>query len=189
MKSLSRLWVVACLVPSLAHAAPLSQLTLPDGRQVQLNDDFTWEYLVVKPGVAQPVGSDGQRGTVQTVAAPVLTEQAKANPALLSQATRDGVQVKLASIEGTDPLTLTFTVSNLGQRNVIGVRGRVTLFDQDGVQKAVQAARFWVGENRLPESYLRKGQVRPSRELSVARPAGLVDDPLVRVEIDEVIFR
>ncbi|MBA2082529.1 DUF3157 family protein [Aeromonas veronii] len=178
MKPYSRLLIALCLSPVLAQAAPLSQVTLPDGRQVQLNDDFTWEYLVVKP--VEPV---------QGVAAPVLTDQAKANPELLAQMARDGVVVKLDKIEGSDPLVLTFMVSNTGTRNVVGVRGMVTLFSADGVQLSRQEARFWVAENRLPETYLRKGQARPSLALEIPRPAGLTGQPLVRVEIDEVVFR
>ena len=90
MKPLSRLLVALCLCPLLAEAAPLHQITLPDGRQVQLNDDFTWEYLLVKPAATVA----GQAVTA-SVAAPVLTEQAMAHPDLLSQATRDGITVKL----------------------------------------------------------------------------------------------
>lgn len=190
MKPLSRLLLALCLTPVLAQAAPLSQVTLPDGRQVQLNDDFTWEYLVVKPAEpVQGVAAEGNAGAVVAVAAPVLTDQAKANPELLAQMARDGVVVKLDKIEGSDPLALTFMVSNTGSRNVVGVRGMVTLFSADGVQLSRQEARFWVAENRLPETYLRKGQARPSLALEIPRPAGLTGQPLVRVEIDEVVFR
>lgn len=190
MKPFTRLLVALSLSPLLAQAAPLSQVTLPDGRQVQLNDDFTWEYLVVKP--ADPVQGgavEGKTGSVAALAAPVLTEQAMANPDLLSQAARDGIVVKLDKIEGTDPLSLTFMVSNTGTRNVVGVNGMVTLFSADGVQLGRQEARFWVAENRLSETYLRKGEQRPSRALDVSRPAGLTGQPLVRVEIAEVVFR
>ncbi len=135
MKPFSRLLIALCLSPVLAQAAPLSQVTLPDGRQVQLNDDFTWEYLVVKPAESvQGVAAEGKAGAVVAVAAPVLTDQAKANPELLAQMARDGVVVKLDKIEGSDPLVLTFMVSNTGTRNVVGVRGMVTLFSADGVQ-------------------------------------------------------
>ncbi|MGH1411152.1 MAG: DUF3157 family protein [Aeromonas sp.] len=190
MKFFSRLLVALCLSPVLAQAAPVTQVTLPDGRQVQLNDDFTWEYLVVKPAEPVKVLAEGAKaGAVVAVAAPVLTDQAKANPELLAQMARDGVVVRLDKIEGSDPLELTFMVSNTGTRNVVGVRGMVTLFSADGVQLSRQEARFWVAENRLPETYLRKGQERPSLALEVARPAGLTGQPLVRVEIDEVVFR
>ncbi|MFB2864141.1 DUF3157 family protein [Aeromonas sp. MdU4] len=190
MKPFSRLLVALCLSPVLAQAAPLSQVTLPDGRQVQLNDDFTWEYLVVKPAEQVKTVADGvNAGAVVAVAAPVLTEQAKAHPELLSQAAREGVVVKLDKIDATDPLAVTFVVSNTGSRNVVGVRGWVTLFSEQGVQLSRQEARFWVAENRLPETYLRKGQARPSRVIEIPRPAGLTGQPLVRVEIDEVVFR
>ncbi len=184
MKPLSRLLVALCLCPLLAEAAPLHQITLPDGRQVQLNDDFTWEYLLVKPAAA----STGKVVTA-SVAAPVLTDQALAHPDLLSQATRDGITVKLDQVAGKDPLSLQFVVSNSGSRNVVRVNGTLTLFSAEGVQLSTQPARFWVGENRLPESYLRKGEARPSRAIELARPAGLTGKPLVRVQIDEVEFR
>ncbi|ARW83270.1 DUF3157 family protein [Aeromonas salmonicida] len=182
MKPLSRLLVALCLSPLLAQAAPMTQVTLPDGRQVQLNDDFTWEYLLIKPTAS------GERAT-GAVAVPVLTEQAMTNPDLLAQAVKDGIGVKLDKAEGSDPLLLQFTVSNTGTRSVVRVRGTVTLFSEQGAQLARQEARFWVGENRLPESYLRKGQQRPSLVLEMPRPAGLTGKPLVRVEIEEVEFR
>ncbi|MFA7260488.1 MAG: DUF3157 family protein [Aeromonas bestiarum] len=182
MKPLSRLLVALCLSPLLAQAAPLTQVTLPDGRQVQLNDDFTWEYLLIKPTASGEVATGA-------VAVPVLTEQAMTNPDLLAQAVKDGISVKLDKIEGSDPLSLQFLVSNTGSRSVVRVRGSVTLFSEQGAQLVKQEARFWVGENRLPESYLRKGQQRPSLVLEMPRPAGLTGKPLVRVEIEEVEFR
>ncbi|CAM3862904.1 DUF3157 family protein [Aeromonas bestiarum] len=182
MKPLSRLLVALCLSPLLAQAAPLTQVTLPDGRQVQLNDDFTWEYLLIKPTASGEV-------VTGAVAVPVLTEQAMTNPDLLAQAVKDGISVKLDKIEGSDPLSLQFLVSNTGSRSVVRVRGSVTLFSEQGAQLVKREARFWVGENRLPESYLRKGQQRPSLVLEMPRPAGLTGNPLVRVEIEEVEFR
>jgi hypothetical protein len=133
MKSLSRLLVALCLCPLLVEAAPLHQITLPDGRQVQLNDDFTWEYLLIKPAET----SSGKVVTT-SVAAPVLTDQALANPDLLSQATRDGITVKLDQMAGDDPLSLQFLVSNSGSRNVVRVNGSLTLFSAEGVQLSSQ---------------------------------------------------
>ncbi|MGY3943935.1 DUF3157 family protein [Aeromonas tecta] len=182
MKPLSRLLIALCLSPLLVQAAPLTQVTLADGRQVQLNDDFTWEYLLVKPATPAEVATGA-------VVAPVLTEQALTNPDMLSQATKDGINVKLELVEGDDPLLLHFKLSNSGTRNVVRVNGTVTLFSEQGAQLGSQAVRFWAGENRLPESYLRKGEQRPSRAIELARPAGLNSKPLVRVQIDEVEFR
>ena len=48
-------------------------------------------------------------------------------------------------------------MSNTGSRNVVRVNGSLTLFSAEGVQLSSQPVRFWVGENRLPESHLRKG--------------------------------
>lgn len=188
MKALPLLLLLS-LGPVLAQAAPLTQVTLADGRVVQLNDDFSWEYLLVKPASAgAAVGAQAQSAP-RTVAAPVLTEQALANPALLSEAARDGVQVRLDRLETGDVYRLRFMVHNTGSRNVVGVRGHVSLFDRQGVQLSRQEARFWVAENRLPETYLRKGEASPSLEIEMAKPAGQGERPLVRVEIEEVVFR
>lgn len=141
MKPLSRLLVALCLSPLLAQAAPLTQVTLPDGRQVQLNDDFTWEYLLIKPTASGEV-------VTGAVAVPVLTEQAMTNPDLLAQAVKDGISVKLDKIEGSDPLSLQFLVSNTGSRSVVRVRGSVTLFSEQGAQLVKQEDRFWVGDRK-----------------------------------------
>ena len=97
--------------------------------------------------------------------------------------------MKLDQVAGDDPLSLQFVVSNTGSRNVVRVNGSLTLFSADGVQLSSEPVRFWVGENRLPDSYLRKGEARASRAIELARPAGLTGKPLVRVQIDEVEFR
>ncbi|ALP39890.1 DUF3157 family protein [Aeromonas schubertii] len=173
------------LVPALTVAAPLTQVTLPDGTQIQLNDDHTWEYLVVKP--AEP--SVTATATSGAPVATVLTEQAKARPELLSQATKEGIAVALSGVEGDETLTLHFEAHNQGSRNAILVTGWVTLFDQDGRQLVREPARFWVAETRMPETYLRKGEQRAARDLELARPAGLTGKPLVRVELDEIAFR
>lgn len=188
MKPLSRLLVALCLAPLLAQAAPLTQVTLPDGRQVQLNDDFTWEYLLLKP-TTPPGATTGAAAATAAMATPILTEQAVANPDMLSETSKDGIGVKLTQVDGEDPLQLQFMLSNTGSRSVVRVNGTVTLFSEQGVQLESHEIRFWAGENRLPETYLRKGEQRPSRVIELARPAGLSGKPLVRVQIDEVEFR
>ncbi|SIQ87004.1 Protein of unknown function [Aeromonas sp. RU39B] len=189
---MKKLMLSLLLAPTLALAAPLTQVTLPDGTQIQLNDDHTWDYLVVKPAEVAPVAvKAGATASAPTavVAAPVLTEQAKAHPELLSQATRDGIRIELVSVSDADPLTLEFKATNQGSKNAILVSGFVTLFAEDGRQLVREPARFWVAETRMPETYLRKGEARAARTIELPRPAGLQGKPLVRVEIDEVNFR
>ena len=180
MKPLSRLLVALCLSPLLVQAAPFTQVTLPDGRQVQLNDDFTWEYLLLRPADGSAVQG--------TVAVPVLTEQAMSNPELLAQAVKDGIGVKLAKVEGSDPLQLQFMVSNTGTRNVVRVRGSVTLFSEQG--PSWPSRRPASGSARtVCRSPICAGAAAPSMVLEVPRPTGLTGKPLVRVEIEEVEFR
>ena len=184
MKPLSRLLLALCLSPLLALFRCDGNARITHGRQVQPHFVFTWDSLLARP--AETVAG---KTVTASVAAPVLTEQALANPDLLAQATRDGITVTLNQVEGEDPLRLQFVVSNTGSRNVVRVNGSLILFSAEGVQLSTQPVRFWVGENRLPESYLRKGEQRPSRAIELARPANLTGKPLVRVQIDEVEFR
>ncbi len=170
-------WLLATVLASSAlpalAAEQLAILTLENGSQVRLKDDFTWEYVVLDQ------------------ATQTLTEQAQAKPELLKVAAKDGVQVSLAQSHWQgDELALAFEVANTGSRNVVKVVVKASFYDDSG--KPLKAQRFnaWLAEYRLPESYLRPGQARHSRTFDVD---GL--DPaqwqqgLVSLAIEEVEFR
>ncbi len=181
MKPLSRLLVALCLSPLLVQAAPLTQVTLPDGRQVQLNDDFTWEYLLLKPA------ADG--GAVQgSVAVPVLTEQAMSNPSCwLRPSGRDRRQAGQGGGLGSSATAIHGEQHRHPQRGT-GARQRHPVQRAGG--PAGQAGGPLLGRREPPAGVLSaQGQQRPSMVLEVPRPAGLTGKPLVRVEIEEVEFR
>lgn len=119
-----------------------------------------------------------------------LNSSALANPRLLSEGHRDGVVAHLTEVSvEDDEAVLQFDLDNTAGQSVIGVQARLRLYADDGHLIATREAPLWVGEYRLPQTYLRSGQTRDSREVRVALPKGEWSRQLVRVEVTEVEFR
>ncbi|WP_025624804.1 DUF3157 family protein, partial [Vibrio parahaemolyticus] len=64
-------WITLATLLATSSAYAAEVVTLADGREVKLNDDFTWEYVMTssapKEAVAQTTTS-----AVETVAAPAI---------------------------------------------------------------------------------------------------------------------
>lgn len=119
-----------------------------------------------------------------------LNSSALANPRLLSEGHRDGLVARLSSVsEEDDEALLQFSLDNTAGQSVIGVQARLRLYADDGQLLATREVPLWVGEYRLPQTYLRPGQTRDSREVRVSLPEGEWSRQLVRVEVTEVEFR
>ncbi|MBR9755078.1 DUF3157 family protein [Cobetia sp. 4B] len=119
-----------------------------------------------------------------------LNRSALANPRLLSEGHRDGLVARLSSVsEEDDEALLQFSLDNTAGQSVIGVQARLRLYADDGHLLATREVPLWVGEYRLPQTYLRPGQTRDSREVRVSLPEGEWTRQLVRVEVTEVEFR
>ena len=176
MKNKPYLLLAASLFSTLGQAAPLAQTPLPDGRLIQIEDDFTWHY-VLEASAAKPTQPQS-RGDVTQLGTQVL-----ADPALLHTAAASGVKVHLLKqVRDDDQLGLTLEVSNLAAGSVVGVQGRITLYSAQGVQLSQQESPFWQAEYRLPESYLRQDQRRTFRTIWLTWPRQ-EPMPLVRLEI------
>lgn len=119
-----------------------------------------------------------------------LNSSALANPRLLSEGHRDGLVARLSSVsEEDDEALLQFSLDNTAGQSIIGVQARLRLYADDGHLLATREVPLWVGEYRLPQTYLRPGQTRDSREVRVSLPEGEWSRQLVRVEVTEVEFR
>ncbi len=171
--------LVCSLFSALVHAAPLSRIHLADGRLIQLDDDYTWHYVLEEPGVNPTVQSNATEVTQ-------LGSQILADPELLHTVAAFGVKVQLVKQQRKDDqLGLTLIVSNLAAGSVVQVRGRITFYSAQGLRLSQQEAPFWQAEYRLPESYLRQDQTRPFRTLWLPLPSH-ADAPLIRLEIVDV---
>lgn len=158
----------------------------------------TSSALPVVPANTPAAGDAGQpvpaRANVSAPApAPAqarLNASALANPTLLSEGHRDGVVARLTAVDIDDgDAVLRFEIQNTAGQNVIATRARLRLYGDDGRLLATREAPLWVGEYRLPETYLRPGQTREGRSVRIALPDGSWSRQLVRVEVSEVEFR
>ena len=171
--------LTSLLSSALVHAAPLARTQLADGRLIQLDDDYTWHYVLEEPA-ANPTVLNRNSDVSQ------LGSQVLADPELLHTAAAFGVKVQLIKQQHKgDQLGLTLNVSNLAAGSVVRVSGRITLYSAQGVRLSQQEFPFWQAEYRLPESYLRQEQTRPFRTLWLPLPLH-EDAPLIRLEIIDV---
>jgi len=139
-----------------AFAGEVARVTLDNGTQVVLKDDFTWEYAILE---AQPQLSNPEGKQLQA-----LTPAAMAQVTLLSSAALDGVKVGFSNSEWDgDTLGLNFDLQSSTAKNVVMVEVEVTLFDDTGKQLITESFNVWQAQYRLPETYLREGDQRPSR--------------------------
>jgi len=173
----SLLCVSLCLLTGVAAtAAPLQQVTLANGRLIELEDDFTWHYVVLAP-------SNSPTSNAVVTARSAATTQVLADPALLHTAAASGVKVHLLQqVREGDQLGLTVEVTNLASGSVVRVQGRLTLYSVQGAQLSQQETPFWQAEYRLPESYLRQDQTRTFHTIWLPWPSQ-EPMPLVRLEI------
>lgn len=153
--SLSALLLLLSL-PSFA--GEVARVTLDNGTQVVLKDDFTWEYAILEAQTQQPNPESKQLET--------LTPTAMAQVALLSSAALDGVKVSFSNSEWDgDTLGLNFDLQSRSAKNIVVVEVEATLFDDTGKQLITETFNVWQAQYRLPETYLRKGDQRPSRTI------------------------
>ncbi|PKH07025.1 DUF3157 family protein [Moritella sp. Urea-trap-13] len=136
-------------------AAEVTRAMLEDGTEVVLNDDFTWQYVLLTE-------SDNQ---VETAPLTVqLTPAVMANSALMTTTVSQGVRVTFKSAHWDDEeLGLDFSIDNTSPLTVLKVTIAATLFDDNGSKITTREFNVWQAQNRLPETYLRKTQQRDSR--------------------------
>ncbi|EGM68119.1 DUF3157 family protein [Shewanella sp. HN-41] len=169
------------LLSSSAIAADVATITLENGAQVRLKDDFTWEYVVtetkaaaavltpqaVAPAVNAPVvaTSAAVAETAVATTAPVttLTANAIARPELLGSTAKDGIKVSFTDSQWKgDKLGLSFELASTSGEHVTLVEVEASFFADDGTLLKTEKLEVWEAIFRMPETYLRKGEQRKS---------------------------
>lgn len=162
-------WITLATLLATSSAYAAEVVTLADGREVKLNDDFTWEYVMTssapKEAVAQTTTS-----AVETVAAPAIATipvvaktvgttvvvNAKKPTMQLSDSGVD-VLIGSASYEGGE-LVLPTSITNQSSQSVIQVEVEVQVFDMSGKQLAKEKVTVWQSIKRMADTYLRPQQ-------------------------------
>lgn len=169
------------LLSSSVMAADVATITLENGAQVRLKDDFTWEYIITEtkaakaPAVATVAAPSS---TVTTAAAAVasstsaveatkpvttLTANAIARPEILGSTAKDGIKVTFSESQWKqEKLGLTFELASTSGEHVTLVEVEASFFADDGTLLKTEKLEVWEAIFRMPETYLRKGEQRKS---------------------------
>ncbi|MBT2918961.1 DUF3157 family protein [Vibrio anguillarum] len=144
--------VIMMLLSMTASAASCAQvLTLEDGRQVKLNDDFTWQY--VEPQSMSPETVIHAAPIAQKARATTF-EMGSEKPIL--QLSYSGVEVVLgAAYYQGDTLVIPTAITNQSSQSVIAVVLSIILYDEQGQPLLTQQLPIWQSIKRMADSYLR----------------------------------
>lgn len=166
-----------------AYADEVARVTLENGATVKLNDDFTWEYVILESqanaDTAAPVTLPATVAAVTaaesavpanvpatpTTTSEALTSSAIAQSALLKSTGKSGVKVSYLNSQWDDDgrLGLTFELSSNSSEHYVMIELEVSLFADSGSLIKRETVQVWQAIFRMPDTYLRKGQTRESR--------------------------
>ncbi|MBY7902795.1 DUF3157 family protein [Vibrio fluvialis] len=173
--------LITLMMASWAPVALAGEIvTLQDGRDVQLNDDFTWQYV-------QPVETSNSMSVAPAkpevvAAAPILAaplvkaqrgsmiELGSTKPTL--QLSNSGVDIVLGSARYRDgQLILPTAITNQSTQSVINIVLQVEILDEQGNLLTTQTTTIWQSIKRMADTYL--------------RPQASVVGKAIEVKIDE----
>ncbi|EKO3906344.1 DUF3157 family protein [Vibrio fluvialis] len=173
--------LITLMMASWAPVALAGEIvTLQDGRDVQLNDDFTWQYV-------QPVETSNSMSVAPAkpavvAAAPVLAaplvkaqrgsmiELGSTKPTL--QLSNSGVDIVLGSARYRDgQLILPTAITNQSTQSVINIVLQVEILDEQGNLLTTQTTTIWQSIKRMADTYL--------------RPQASVAGKAIEVKVDE----
>ncbi|EKO3488645.1 DUF3157 family protein [Vibrio fluvialis] len=173
--------LITLMMASWAPVAMAGEIvTLQDGRDVQLNDDFTWQYV-------QPVETSNSMSVAPAkpaivAAAPVLAaplvkaqrgsmiELGSTKPTL--QLSNSGVDIVLGSARYRDgQLILPTAITNQSTQSVINIVLQVEILDEQGNLITTQTTTIWQSIKRMADTYL--------------RPQASVAGKAIEVKVDE----
>ncbi|EGQ9040357.1 DUF3157 family protein [Vibrio parahaemolyticus] len=174
-------WITLATLLAASSTYAAEVITLADGREVKLNDDFTWEY-VMKKTAQQATETQETTGAVETIAAPVIATipvvtktvgttvvvNAKKPTMQLSDS---GVDVLIGSASYQDgELVLPTSITNQSSQSVIQVEVEVQVFDMSGQQLAKEKVTVWQSIKRMADTYLRPKQAEQGKSIKLAVP-------------------
>ncbi|WP_165862938.1 DUF3157 family protein [Vibrio sinensis] len=139
--------------------------TLPDGRHVQLNEDFTWQYVTPENRVsetAEPIDATAKSATVIATTLIAKNENSAAlnlgEPSL--KLSDSGIEIQLDAAKYEDgQVVIPTTISNNSRNAVVDIEIEVTLSDTNGNVLAQEQVTVFRAIKRMAETYLRPKQV------------------------------
>ncbi len=136
----------------LSSSALADQLvTLPDGKEILLKDDFTWQYHSKTSSGGEPVLKSipitkNTRGTTITIG--------DTKPSL--QVSKSGVDVLIgAGLYENEQLILPISITNQSTQAVVLVTLEVTVYSPTGELLHQESINTWQSIKRMADTYLR----------------------------------
>lgn len=191
-------WITLATLLASSSVYAAEVVKLADGREVKLNDDFTWEYIVKK---ATPKATEttlekveaveaaavvASTTAVEAVATPTPTTEIATIPVVnkkvgttvvvnakkpTMQLSDSGVDVLIgsASYENGE-LMFPTSITNQSSQSVIQVEVEVQVFDMTGKPLAKQSVTVWQSIKRMADTYLRPQQAEQGQAIKLAVP-------------------
>ncbi len=202
MKTTTKLGLLFVAITS-AHPvwAADQTVTLEDGRQVVLHDDFTWSYSQ-QPAIALSANSTATKPatTVEAIpvksgvntqsAIPVITAAKTAKVSLTSpkniqQISDSGVDILLQAPRYEDgELFIPTMMTNQGSKSVMSVALRVTLNDADNQKLESKDVVLWRSIKRMPDTYFRAKTQEHGKDIIFSVPK--MDNYTIQAEVIDI---
>ncbi|AXT72243.1 DUF3157 family protein [Vibrio natriegens] len=177
-------WITLATLLATSSVYAAEVVTLADGRNVKLNDDFTWEYVVENsaPKATAASATKAVTAATESVAVPVIatipvvsktvgttvTVNAKKPTMQLSDSGVD-ILIGSASYEGGE-LVFPTSITNQSSQSVIQIEVEVQVFDMSGEALAKEKVTVWQSIKRMADTYLRPQQAEQGKTIKLAVP-------------------
>ena len=165
-------------------------VTLNDGRQVILHDNFTWQYVVqTSPDEVESLTSDKP----QLAAIPLIDKKTDSMVKLdsnhpIMQLSDSGVDVLLGSPSyAGGKLIIPTSITNQSLNSVILIEVEIEVSGIDKKVLTKKNIQIWQSIKRMPETYLRPQQVEKGKD--IALDVAKQDQYLISANITSLINR
>ena len=191
-------WITLATLLASSSAYAAEVVRLADGREVKLNDDFTWEYVVKKATskatettlekveAVEAAAVVASTTAVEAVATPTPTTEIATIPVVnkkvgttvvvnakkpTMQLSDSGVDVLIGSARYEDgELIFPTSLTNQSSQSVIQVEVEVQVFDMAGKPLTKQSVTVWQSIKRMADTYLRPQQAEQGKAIKLAVP-------------------
>ena len=194
------LFVVALTTVQPVWAADQT-VTLEDGRQVILHDDFTWQYNQQSSKAltsehshsktsftsqAVPLKTNPEtQNAIPLVTASKAVDVSLSKPKNIQQLSNSGVDILLQAPQYKDgQLIIPTMLTNQGSKSVMSIDLRVTLNNADNQKIESQDVTLWRSIKRMPDTYFRAKTQQKGKDIIFTVPK--MNDYKIQTEIIDV---
>lgn len=155
--------IIGAFISSNGFASEIA--TLENGQKAQLNDDFTWEYLVPQ-----------NEKTTHVTAIPLTTKKMATTFKVgddknILQLSNSSVDILLQSASyQSGTLTIPTSITNQGSQSIILIELEVEILDPQGLPLVKTQVSIWKSIKRLADTYLRPQSSQQGQDIELELP-------------------